>query len=78
MIETDETIMRKRATQVHRAIKRLGGVTGYERLRQQVYSTQPVALSAALSLLEEEGRIAVVLHKMTPYYVLADRLEEWG
>lgn len=78
MIVTDEVAAQRRANQVHKVLRRLGGVSGFERLKRQIFSTELVRLSAALSLLEEEGRVAVVLHRLTPYYVLSERLEEWG
>ena len=78
MIVTDELKAQRRANKVHQVLVRLGGAASFDRLKRQLNSTQPAALSSALSLLEEEGRVAILLHGMRAYYVLSERLEEWG
>lgn len=67
-----------KANTVHRRIRSGNGICTFDRLKRNLKSTDPNALSASLSLLEEEGRIAIVIHKGKPFYMLSELLEEAG
>lgn len=77
MVAHDPVDEGKTILAVHRAIAQVGGVTTFNRLKRELDpSYQAVMISLAITVLEEEGQIAVLVGpKQEVYYIMESVLE---
>jgi hypothetical protein len=60
---------------VFKMIERAGGLCSFQHLKDRLPSHDPKYLRHAISLLEEEGRIRILMDGTTPLYASAAVLE---